>query len=241
MSNDLPKILIWDIESTGLNATFGTILCIGYKWFGEKDTHVITILDGKKRIDMLNDKKLVEEFVKVFEECDYHISWYGDRFDVPMLKARMIKHGMEPLSPKLSLDLWKSVRYTFKLHSNRLNVWEQFLDVEDRKSQIDFEAWLKAAHGNKEAMEEVVDHCRRDVLVLEEVYKKLKPWLDKEPPRSLFTNEQGVCTSCGSENVVRRGYKVATTRTYPQYKCKDCGHWFRGTKAVAVSQMRNTA
>lgn len=236
-----PKILIWDIESTGLNATFGTILCIGYKWYDEDDVHVFTILDKKRgKKDMLNDKHLVEEFVKVYEQADYHISWYGDRFDVPMLKSRMIKHGLPPLAPIYSLDLWKQVRYTFKLHSNRLVTWQQFLQVEDEKSQIDFDAWLRAAQGDKDSLAEVVDHCRRDVLVLEEVFTKLRPWLDKEPSVNLFGG-LGMCPSCDGSNVQRRGYKVATTRTYQQYRCMDCGRWFRDTKALTITRTRNTS
>src|SRR5678816_4274910 len=41
----LSKLLLWDIESTGLKGDFATILCIGYKWYGERTTKVISIMD----------------------------------------------------------------------------------------------------------------------------------------------------------------------------------------------------
>lgn len=235
-----PKILVWDIESTGLNATFGSVLCIGYKWLGEEETHVISILDGDRR-DMLDDRPLIEKFVKVFEECDYHVTWYGDRFDLKMIKSKMIKYEMKPLMPKNSVDVWKVVKRHFKLHSNRLVVWEEYLDVADHKSRIDFDAWLRAAIGDKSAMAEVKDHCERDVKVLEEVYNKIRPWTDTEPQVGLVTGDLEGCPSCGSHDIQRRGWRVAATRTYQQYQCQKCGRWFRDTRANDVAKTRNTA
>lgn len=228
-----PKILFFDIESTGLNATFGTILCVGSKWHGEKKVAVPTILD--KKGSMLDDKALVLEFSKTWEQADYVVSWYGKRFDVPMLETKMLKHKLGPLAPKYHLDLWEAARKQFKLHSNRLAAFEQFLGTSDQKTNIDFDSWLRAAHGDKAAIEEVVDHCRKDVLVLEQVFDRLRPWLDKEPPRALFTGEKDKCPSCGSAHIERRGFKVAATRLYQQLHCSDCGRWFRSVKAIAKS------
>lgn len=235
----MPKVLVWDIESTSLNATFGTILCIGYKWLDSPEVTVRTILE-KKNKNFLDDGYLVAEFAKVFDEADYHITWYGDRFDLPMVRSKLIKYGQPPLSPKPSLDLWRPARKFFKFHSNRLAVWEQLLATPDSKTPIDFDSWLRAAHGDKEAIAEVVDHCEKDVLVLEEVYLKMRPWLDNEPVRALFTEDEGdACTTCGSLNVVKRGFHTATTRVYQRYQCKACGHWFRGTKSVYGVQFRS--
>ena len=143
-----PKILLWDIEATGLNATFGTLLCIGYKWLDDKKPTVLSILDGAKG-EMLNDKPLVKEFAKVYNEADYSITWYGDRYDLPMVRSKMLLHGLPPLAPVRSLDLWKAVRYRFKLHNNRLGSWQQFLGTAHSKTAIDFDAWLAAAHGSQ--------------------------------------------------------------------------------------------
>ena len=234
-----PKILFFDIESTGLNATFGTILCIGSKWYGDKKVATPTILDDNK--SMLDDKGLVKTFSKTWNEADYVVSWYGKRFDVPMIETKMLKHKLGPLAPKYHLDLWEAARKQFKLHSNRLAAFEQFLGTTDTKSAIDFDSWLRAAHGDKRAIAEVVDHCRRDVLVLEQVFDRLRPWLDKEPPRALFTGKQDACPSCGSSHIERRGFKVAATRLYQQLHCSDCGRWFRSTKALAKSDYRGMA
>lgn len=232
-----PRILIWDIESTGLNATFGTILCIGWKWYGKPKVYVPSIVDEANG-NLLDDKGLVKQFIEAFEDCDYHVTWYGDRYDFPMICTKAIKHGLPPIRPKPSLDLWKAVRYRFKAHSNRLNVWEQLLDVENAKTPITFDAWLKAAHGDKRALAEVKHHCKKDVLVLEEVFEKLRPWLDNEPSRGLFTGDHQGCPTCGSHHITKQGFKVARTRKYQQLKCQDCGHWFREAKSLEASPLR---
>lgn len=234
-----PRILAVDIEATGLNAAFGTILAIGYKWVGEKRVYCPTILDNSK--GMLDDKALVQDFSAVFNEADYVISWYGKRYDIPFIETKLLKYRLPPLAPKYHLDIWEAARKQFKLHSNRLAAWEKFLGTPDSKTEIDYESWLKAAHGDKRAIAEVVDHCRKDVLVLEQVFERFRPWLDKEPPRALFTGDQEGCPSCGSKHVERRGTKVAATRLYKQFHCLDCGRWYRGVRAIATSVYRGSS
>ncbi len=231
-----PKILFFDIEATGLNAAFGTILCIGYKWEGEKKVYVPTILDDAR--NMLDDMPLVRDFADEFAKADYVVTWYGKRYDVPMIETKLLKHRLPPLAPKYHLDLWEAARSKFKLHSNRLQAFEKFLGTPDQKTDIDFDSWLKAAHGDKAAIAEVSDHCRKDVLVLEQVFDRMRPWLDKEPPRALFTGQSDGCPACGSLHVERRGYKVAATRLYKQLRCLSCNKWFRSVKAVARADFR---
>src|SRR3990167_4063582 len=160
-----PKVLIWDIESTNLSATFGTILCVGYKWLGNPKVYVPTILDYSKK-GMLDDKGLVKEFARVYETSDYTCAHYGSRFDLPMINTKLVKHGLPPLSPKPLLDTWKVARRHLKMHSNRLAALAEYLGCAHSKSPINFDDWLKAAAGNKRALKAVTEHCRLDVLVL---------------------------------------------------------------------------
>lgn len=234
-----PRILCFDLESTNLSASFGTILCIGYKFVGDAKPQVVSILDGRRH-SMLDDKRVVSEFVKVWEQADMVISWYGDRFDIPMIRTKMLQHGLPPLMPKPSLDLWKGVRYRFKLHSNRLEAWQKYLGLPTAKTPIDFKSWLQAAHGDKKAMAEVVHHCKKDVDVLEEAFIRIRPWLDNEPARGLITGDHSGCPSCGSQSVERRGFKVAMTRAYQQFRCRACGRWWRARTPVTISPVRAT-
>lgn len=236
--HDEPKILIWDIESTNLSASFGTILCIGYKWFGEPKVYVPSILDRNKKRNFLNDRPVVENFVEAFNRCDYHVTWYGERFDLPMVRAKMVRHGLKPLPPKPHLDLWKVARRQFKIHSNRLQAWEQFLGTEHAKTPIAFDAWLAAAQGSRKAMAEVIDHCIKDVEVLEDVFKRFRPWMDNEPARGLITGDYDGCPTCGSHNTSKQGTRITVSRIYQRFQCRSCGHWFHGAKSLGTAKLK---
>jgi uncharacterized protein YprB with RNaseH-like and TPR domain len=226
-----PKVLFFDIESTALNATFGTILCIGYKFLGDDEVFVPTILDGKKRGNMLDDKKLVERFAKVYNHSDYSVGHYSSRFDLPMIRTKLLKWGLPPLQPKPHIDTWWIARRELKLHSNRLAVLQDFLGCPTSKTPLKPDDWIQAAHGSKPALDYIVDHCRADVLVLEEVFLKLRPLAKEEPNRALFTLEKESCPSCGGTHLNKRGFHISKTRRYQVFQCQDCGKWTRDTHA----------
>jgi len=231
-----PKCLFFDIESTNLNATFGTILCIGYHWLGEPDetVKIPTLMDfvpKKQRKGFgwqLDDKGLVEHFAKVYDWADFTVGHYSSRFDIKMIQAKLIKYGLPPLGPKRHIDTWEIARRNFKLHSNRLGVLADFLGVEHSKNPITWDDWRHAALGSEEGLARVVEHCRLDVLVLRDVYVRLRPWSRQEPSRRLFMKDDPeACIRCGSLHVIRKGFKVTTTQRYQQYQCQDCGSWQR--------------
>ena len=231
-----PKILFFDIESTGLNATFGTILCIGYKWLGQPKVHCPTILDCSNN-GMLDDKGLVKRFSEVYAECDYAVGHYAGnrRFDAPMINSKLLKHGLMPLAPAPIVDTWRVMFDTFKLHNNRLVTVQQFLGCKEEKTPITFDDWLRAAHGDRKSLKQIVHHCKQDVLVLEEVFLKIRPWIKNEPARQLFVKTPlENCTSCGSSKMQRRGFQAAKTRRYPRYQCQSCGKWHRGSSADPI-------
>jgi hypothetical protein len=66
----------------------------------------------------------------------------------------------------------------------------------------------------------IVEHCRLDVLVLEEVYQRLRPLILDHP----IMRARGVCR-CGSKRVRYGGYHRTTARVYRRFQCLECGKW----------------
>ena len=233
-----PRILLWDIETDGIQAD--RVICIGYKWHKEKKVHMLRAEDYPRE-GLWDDKGLMEAFVPVFEACDWHATWYGARFDLPVIKTRMIQHRMKPLPPKPHLDLWRVARKHFRLYSNRLAAWQDHLGLRDDKTPIKPSVWVKARTGHGPALKYIYEHCHQDVLVLEQAFEQLRPWTEDEPARGLFTHDHDACPSCGSKDLRRRGYKAALTRVYQQFVCNQCGRWFRPTKAEKIVPVRSAA
>lgn len=224
-----PRILFWDIESTGLVANFGRMLCFGYKYLGDPKTHVISVTDFKKPFlhKHHNDYHVVEAAKRVLEQAGAWCTWYGSRFDVPFVQTRLLKHGLTPLpSPFPHIDGWRIARDKLKLSSNRLASVSDFLGLED-KTPLNGEIWNNASAGDPKAIKYVVEHCRQDVVVLEQAYLKLRPLITSHPVlRKLDTDSQNPCAVCGEENTkIKRGKRVAVNKVYQQYQCRGCGHW----------------
>ena len=231
MASSDPRVLIWDIESTNLKATFGIILCIGWKWLGEQK---VNMLGERAKNGLVGDEKTTTGFAKVFDRCDYHVTWYGKRFDLPMVQSKLIKYGQKPLPKKPHVDLYDTAKHQFKLHSNRLQVWQEYLKVSNEKTPIDFEAWLQAAAGWGPALKKVYHHCKKDVLVLEDVFLKMRPWIANIP----LVRAGMVCVACGSQNLIKNGRRLTVRKWYQRYQCMDCGRWSRGTEALVESSHR---
>lgn len=230
-----PNILVWDIETTNLNASFGTVLAIAYKWVGHPKVYVPTILDFNEKGHMLDDKPLIEEFLKVYCTADYTVAHYGKRFDRPFINTKCLKHKLGPMPSIPLLDTCDVAWKNFKLHSNRLASWLEYLGCEHEKMPMRTDDWLNAAHGCPKAMKAVKLRAKMDVLGLEEVFLAMRPWMKDEPIKQASDT---LCISCGSDKLQRRGTYRTINNAFPRLQCQSCGKWQRenkqGTKLSAA-------
>jgi hypothetical protein len=205
-------------------------LCIGYKFLEDKKVSCPTILDGSTK-GMLDDKQLVKEFSEVYNSADIVSGHFAMYYDIPMIQTKLLKHRLPPLDTRIPLvDTWWVARKTLKLHNNRLATLSAYLGCKNAKTPLTPDDWIQAAHGSKKSLKYIVEHCRADVLVLEECYLKLRPFMKNEPARGLFLDtEPHTCISCGSPKLQRRGFSTAKTRRRPRYQCQGCGKWQQGT------------
>jgi len=224
-----PKILVWDLETTDLLADFGTILCAGYKWLGEKKVNIISLLDFPRTFenDATDDSRLVKEFYKVLSEADIWITWYGERFDDRMFQSKLLEYKLPPCPHVQHIDLWKTCKYRFKLSSNRLKTAAAFMDLEE-KTPVLGKVWRRARTGHGPSIRYVIEHCVQDVLVLEQAYLRMRPWVKQHPNMGIIQEQTEACPTCGvSGKLHKRGLYRSRTRTYQRFSCQACGAWCR--------------
>lgn len=228
------KVIAWDIETTNLNADFGYILSAC--WMDLRDRKVQTVrIDQFKgyKSDRTNDKALVGELSNVLGAADVWVTWYGDRFDIPYVNTRLLWHGLDTMPPIPSVDGWRAARNHLKLSSNRLANISEFLDVE-RKTPVVGWQWVRAGAGHEDALNYVVEHNQKDVVVLGEVYDLIRPVIRNHPNVNLVEHSgvgravDVLCPVCSSDHVQSRGYRIAKTRRSVRYQCQVCGSWFQG-------------
>lgn len=176
-----------DLETTSLNASFGRLLCgSDADVFGK----VTTLRSddrkyrGRRRTD---DGPLAAAIRDRWESYDVLVTWNGKRFDVPFLNARLTAaraatgdaQTYRPIRGDLKhIDaLYLAKGQNMKLHSARLVAVQEFLGLGVEKNSILMDMWQDALDGDRAAMDYVVEHCERDVLVLREAFAHLKPFV----------------------------------------------------------------
>ena len=145
------------------------IICICYKWNDRDTVHSLERTKG-------NDKDILVNFSKIIDSADEIVTQNGDSFDVKWLRTRCLYHGI-PVSPKFnSIDTLKMARAGFKFNSNKLDYMGKFLGV-GQKNKTEYDLWRNIVlNGDKKAMNDMVEYCKQDVLLLEDVYNKLQPY-----------------------------------------------------------------
>lgn len=177
------------------------VICVSYKWEGEDKVHNIT-WDADK-----SDESLLRQFALIMAEADEVIAHNGDRFDIPWLRTRCLYFGIPFPTYVKSLDTLKKVRSMFNFQSNRLDYIAKFLGYEG-KINIGTNVWEDVVFTPskypeyKEAMNEMLEYCDYDVVLLEDVYLKLQSYIK---PNTHVGVHQGKskhsCPHCGTEEV----------------------------------------
>jgi hypothetical protein len=172
------------------------------------------------------------------EEADCIVAHNGDQFDVKFLNTRAIYHGLPALPPITSVDTYKVAKLKFRFNSNRLDYLGKLFGFGGKKHTPPG-LWLDVLKGDKKAVKIMTDYNKRDVTLLESVFKKLIPYIPNYLNRELFGGTG--CPRCGSKKIQSRGVQRAITRTYQRFQCQNakCMGWFRLVKANKDSNAKH--
>lgn len=230
----MSRILLFDIENTPIityawgihdEPTHSTkfvkkdwmIMCWAGKWLGEKK--IITgDMWGQK-----DDSRLLKKLWNLLDKADVVVAHNGRKFDVRKANARFIQHKMSPPSPYRIVDTLIEARKYFMFTSNRLGDLGQYLGVGNKLETGGFDLWIDCMENKKSAQKKMIKYCIGDVVLLEKVYLKLRPYIKTHPSQSL--SEGLSCPKCGSENVGKRGQRRVVSGINQEFCCKDCGGW----------------
>ena len=175
---------------------------------------------------------MLKQIHDLLNEADAVVHYNGTKFDIPTLNKEFLLYGMEPPAPYKQIDLLRVARNTFKFPSNKLDYVAQALKLGAKTKHTGHELWIKCMNYDKEAWKMMEEYNKQDVLLLEKVYNKLKPWIKGHANHSIHSDNGLICPNCGSTHWHKRGLYYTSTCTYQRYKCNGCNSWFRGTKNI---------
>lgn len=233
------KTLIYDIETAPIVATvWGKyeqnivwsvqdwyMLCFAYKWLGEKKTYVISQTDFKNyEPGSEDDSEVLKVLHKLFDEADVVVAHNGDQFDQKKSQARMILNNLPPPAPYKQIDTKKVAKRYFNFTSNKLDDLGEYLELGKKLETGGHELWKGCMAGDMKAWRKMQRYNKQDVVLLEKVYLKMRPWIKNHPNTGIADGRPAACDNCGSDRMHQHTKKTyAKTGWKMQYKCYDCG------------------
>lgn len=212
----------------------GRIICICYKWAGERTVHALT---WDKKHD---ERKMLLKFVEVMNQADEVVTHNGDKFDILWVRTRSLVNNVPMMPNYVSIDTYKEAKHGFNFASNKLSyiakvlglgtkmdtggsvLWKRVLMGETELENPDF--WGRLILGNNPtALKKMVKYCQQDVRLLEQVFDKMNTYLK---PKSHFGLASDTCPECGSDELVRNRYRLTAGGTKQvTLQCKKCGKY----------------
>ena len=175
-----------------------------------------------------NDKELVKDLWKVFDEADIIVAHNADRFDVPRAKTAFRVHGLPPPAPFKTIDTLKIARREFGFASNRLDDLARRCGIGRKLPHQGKHTWLGCMRGDLKAWAVMKRYNKHDIFLLEGIYKYFRPWTSNHPNINLYNHDLTACPKCGSKNLIRKGYSFTAASKRQRYKCLSCKGWCSG-------------
>lgn len=238
----VPKRLFFDIETsfcifwgwrTGYNINISAsnilhhakIICIGYKWEGERKVHCIEWDKSQ------GDRGMLREFIKVANEADEIIFHNGDKFDLPWVRTRCLLHGIDMFPDYRTTDTVKIARSKFNFPDNKLKTIAEYLGLQTKKRTTE-DLWKNIVLDKSEsAMVKMKAYCKQDVKVLESVYKELSKHITSKVHHGvLMGHDRGSCPHCGGLDLVKRRIVATQTGLLKRvFSCNGCNRYHTKT------------
>lgn len=216
---------LWD-QNVGINQIMasGYVMCYAAKWYGSDEIIFDSIFKS-------SSKKMLKGIYKLMDEADAIVHFNGTKFDIPTLNKEFVLAGFNPPSPAKQIDLLRTVRQQFKFPSNKLDYVAQALGYEGKTNHKGHGLWVGCMNGSAEDWAIMEEYNINDVVILENVYTRIKPWIKNHANHGLYVDGGLICPNCGSNHYHKRGFAYTHAGKYQRFQCIGCGNWFRAKKA----------
>lgn len=251
------KLLFWDVETSTMELVYQSYelrtrlkyhpidhikrdwIMLGAAWKYEDEKPKCISVSPQ---DPLNDFEVIKTLHGVLSDADILCGHNSDAFDYKKFNARSIFYDLPPIMPKQTIDTLKIARKYFKFSSNQLRYIANYLGLDAKDSSPD---WDKCLAGDKAALRYMRQYNKQDVIVTEQVYKKLRPFMENHPNMNLYRpiydtagNPVDACPKCGSTDLVRQGFKFTTAGKRQKYQCKACFGWTTEKRVSSTANLR---
>ena len=248
----VPKVLCFDIETLPMKLYAWdlyphfyspdniiqdyTILSWSAKWLFDDKVYgeILTSEEALARDDL----RIVASMWKMLNEADIVIGHNANKFDVRKLNTRFLYHRFDPPSRYQVIDTWKAAKDRFGFSSNKMDWINRYLEL-NTKMDTDFDLWIACDKGEKVALKTMIEYNKYDVLILEEMYVRLRSWIPAHPNMNVYTTtDETGCPVCGTKDIVVGGVYATPVNLYRAFRCSNCGTIGRSSHSDLITQKR---
>lgn len=234
----IPKILVFDIETLYAKAEIwhtgkqrinhqqitqeSCLLAWSGKWLYDSEVHgdVLTPEEALTR----NDERIVRSAWQMMEDSDIIIGHNAKNFDIRFINGRFWRHHINPPTPYQVIDTLIEYRKVMRILSYRLD-YISLLIQQKGKLETDYNLWQRCDQGEQEALDYMLKYNKEDVLLGEEAYVELRPWIKSHPNLYIIgeSNEK-CCVHCGSTDLQEtNSFYVTPAGRYRVIRCNTNG------------------
>jgi len=218
---------VWGLfnQNIGLNQLMkpSEVLCFAAKWYDKEE------IMFHAQTDEISKRKMVHKAWTLLDEADAVLHYNGKKFDIPHLNTEFVLQGYHPPSPFFQIDLMKEVKKNFRLPSYKLDFVLQHFGIGKKVKHDGHELWVGCMQNEPESWKKMQEYNKGDVLPLERLYGKIKPWIKQHPNIGHYIKaDKPMCDVCGSTNIIKNGTKLLRIGEYQRYRCNNCGRSLKG-------------
>ena len=172
---------------------------------------------------------MLQTFLKEMLSADDIIGHNSDRFDIKWVRTRCLYHGLECPPDFVTLDTLKLARGAFNFNSNRLDYIAKFLGLGQKMETGGFKLWKAIVLDSCDcSLKKMIKYCKRDVVLLEKIYDRIKPYVKHKMHRGVFKGLRKIsCPECTSYSTILSKTRVTAKGIQQmQMKCSKCGKYF---------------
>lgn len=257
-----PKVLILDVEtSASIVYSFSRfkafikpdqviqepyMLTWAGKWLGNPNIISYKLPDFQELFDynFKSDELLIKELWNILDEADIVVI-HNAKFDKGWFNQRAMFWGLVPPSPYKIIDTLRELKQICALPSNSLANAANFFELPNRKlDNAGWSLWQGCMEGNPQDFISMETYNVGDITTLENLYLKLRPFMQQHPNVSLYTKtESPACVVCGSGDLTQIVGKSSYTNLseFEVLRCNNCGKVNRKRINLrSKEQMKNT-
>lgn len=121
-----------------------------------------------------DDRTVIKNLRDELEKYQVIVGYYSKGFDIPMLRGRLLRHGMTDVKSILHIDMYYALKFKVNPARRSQAHISEWLSLEHKKMTLGPQVWNDVLANPKKNIPILVRRCEADVIELEDIYARCR-------------------------------------------------------------------